>query len=656
MKKTKKYFYYLLGLSLLLLAIRLIFFLQDGTNDQIESLLIQLIFFVSLVSLADYVYINFETIKKHIYFYMDRIIITIGVLLLELGFMLDNHLEVSRTYIFSFLFIMLLIHMVGILLPKKLNKGLTYFFFFFFVIYLLGQDLYIGIFNDLFSFKEYGTVQEGIESSESMFKITGFHIYGLLISALTIFSYIKHHQISHVSISKKVILSMLSVLWIPFLLIQINANYPVKAARLHTSDHYLYQSIFSRKDFVSRFGAVNLLFRDSIGVLIPDLSTRQNIKYLNDYYLEHAKTHVDNDYTGIFEGKNLIYILAESYDEIALSEVLTPNLYRLKYEGMHFDNHYTPVYPRTTSDTEFILNTGIIPSIEDGPTCYVYNRNSYQTSLASLFNQNGYLTQAFHSNYKEFYTRHMVYAGYGYDQFYGQHEIGLTDIDIRYDSEFYNQAKDYVTSPSEPFFSFMITLSGHSPYTDSNLAVLAHKDQVEAYYGNQIPLSIRNYIATQIELDLMIGELFSDLEEKNLLDDTVIILSGDHYPYTLNQDDFEAYANISELYQKQRGNLYVWSSDRTETTILELSSSFDILPMINNWFNLGGDYNYYIGNDIFGTPNTQVYFKDYTTYDGTELLTLSANYNGLFEEQITKAQNYYEISKRILRSNYFKFD
>ncbi|MDX9690965.1 MAG: LTA synthase family protein [Acholeplasmataceae bacterium] len=649
----KAHFLSLLLLATLLLAVRLIFFLQDFTSKQMESILMWLIYGISILAIIAFLSLYKDHLKTFHKKHQDKLIFLSVLLFLEIGLIVANDLVFSKTHFFSILFSICLLIFISLILPKKGSRIFDITFIILMGIYTLGQDFYYGIFNDMFSFKEAVTIREGVESSESMFKIEFFHVLIILVVSISLYFYIKNKQTSHYVLTRQSFKKALLVIGLPFFLIQLNAIYPVKAARLHTSDHYLYTSMFSKRDFVTKFGSTNLLIRDMIAVMTPNFSTKKDVSYIEKYFENYPKEHTPNLYTGIFEGKNLILVIGETYDELALDPNLTPHLYKLKSEGIDFSNHFTPVFPRTTCDTEFIINTSIVPSIEDGPTCYTYNKNSYETSLAQLFNRQGYTTAAFHSNYKEFYTRHLLYEGFRYDQFYGQHELGMSDVDIRYDSVFYDFAKDYVT-PDEPFFSMMLTLSGHSPYTTANLAVKEHIHQVDAYYDDTYPQTIKNYIATQIELDLFIANLFDDLEQKNLMDDTVIMLTGDHYPYTLNQDDYEAAKSIEEHYEKHRGNLYIWANDIEPQKIELLSSSFDILPMINNMFNLDGNYSHYVGNDIFSSSGNLVLFKDYSIYDGQDYIQLSGSYQGLFVSQIEQAQRYYEVSKKLLRTNYFK--
>jgi lipoteichoic acid synthase len=653
-KKQSRIIWYGMLVLFVLLMVRLLFFLKDGTSDIMESIFIWTIYVGSLFVIAYYLYQKKGFLNKNWIVYQDKVIFILAIFSMEIMFYIKNQMVLSKLYPISLLFILLMTLAVSLLLPKKLSRIYDIVILSFHLAYLIGQDIYYRIFHDLFSFKEAGTLREGLESAEGMYRFEWLHVLLVIVFGLCLFFYIKNKSTSHLKLSKKNLLSLFTFPVILFLLLNFNMQYPVKSARLHTSDHYLYQSVFSKKEFVSRFGTFNLSFRDLFDLMTPNFSTGRDLQYIDDYFENTIKEHEQNVYSSIFKDKNLIFILGESYDEIAFSMELTPNLYRLKTEGLDFQNHYTPVYPRTTSDTEFILNTSIIPSIEDGPTCYVYNQNSYSTSLANLFNQHGYLTTALHSNYKEFYTRHLLYQGYGYDHLYGQHEIGLSDTEMRYDSVFYQQANQYIIPNQYPFMSFIITLSGHSPYGTTNLAAEKNYEIVDDFYGDTVPESIKYYIATQIELDLFVGALFDDLNEQGLLEDTVILLTGDHYPYTLNQDDYETYSGYTENHLKQHGNLYIWSENVTHQEINLLSSSFDILPMINNMFDLGGDYAHYIGNDIFGTDGTLVYYKDYSFFDGINHTYLSEMITNGNQMNMNQSNTYYELSKKILRTNYFK--
>jgi len=652
-KRDKKVILYSFLAMAVLLAIRIVFFLKDGTNDLIELILIITIYALSFVTLVYYAYVKMNKstsiIKKH----KDKFLLISYLLLLEYLFKLKIGYEMHTTYLFTVLFGISLIIFISLIIPSKFARIYDLFFATFFFIYVFGQDIYYTLFTGLFSFKDIVTIGEGADFAEGIYRFSYFHVMYVIVFMIFLVLYLRSKEITHVVVTKRKLLLLLEVPLVLFLLFNLNAIYPVKSARLHTSDHYLYYSNFDSAKLASKFSLINLIYRDLGDVITPSFDYKRNMQYLDEYFETHEKAHMNNDYSDIYEGKNLIFILAESYDDIALSKELTPNIYKLKTEGLDFQNHYTPVYPRTTCDTEVILNTGLIPSITDGPTCYMFNENSYENSLAALFNEKGYETTALHSNNRDFYTRDIVYNGFGYDTFLGQEDMSLSDTDKRYDSLFETLAKDLIIK-DDPFFSFAITLSGHSPYKESNLAASKHYSEVDEFYGTSIPESVKNFIATQIEVDQFVGNLMEDLETNGKLNDTVIVFANDHYPYTLEQDDYELVSGIVGKYEKQRGSLYIWSNDTDNEVITDLSSSFDVLPTLANMFGLDIDYIEYIGNDVFDDSlDSLVYFKDYTVYDGQKYFNITDEEMNVDIEKYNMAKEYYEYCIKVLKTDYF---
>lgn len=642
-----------------LLAIRLIFFLQDRTSDLVESILIYTIAFISLGIIFMIILPVKESPKAFFIKYRDIFILSIFIFYSEMLFLIDNQLEYSFVTIFTLVLIVCLIDIIALLLP---NRGKMIFFIYICIsvpLYLVAQDIYYEIFSDFFSFKEIVSVSAGLEYTNGVLHFHFIHFLFIISAIFTICILTMYKTKNQIILNKKT----RKIFYVPllfFLLVNLNAQYPVKTARLYLSDHYLYTSVYSNKRFVSRFGAVNYSVRDFFNSIIPKRVNKQDIKDIDNYFKNNPKIHFENEYSGIFENKNLVFVVAESFDSIAVNETLTPNIVRLKNEGIDFNNHYVPVYPRTTCDSEIIFNTSVIPSIVDGPTCYNFNENSYSHSLANLFSNKGYLADAFHSNEKEFYTRYKVFDGLGYDNFYGQNELGLSMTDKRYDSVFMKKSQDFILKEDGKFFSFITTLSGHSPYNLDNLAVRKHYVEVDNYYGKTIPAEVKNFIAAQMEVDLFIGELFKDLENKGILDDTVIVFTGDHYPYTMKSSTYEGYKNVQDEYLKNHTPLYIWSSGIEHKTINKLSSSFDVLPTLANMFNLDTNYTYYFGNDVFSS-NYQpiVYYKDYSWYDGENYVLDGKQRSGTGDpEYIQKTTEmvyeYFDIAKKILRTNYFK--
>ncbi len=643
--------YYIIG-SFLLIGLMLIIRLWlNEVGEQENTLTTWFIFVGSLLTLFLVFFLYGKQVSTFLNDAKDIRILLFGLVLMEVFFMIKNAGTLGFTYPFGVLLSFVFWMVITMILPHKLARIWGISTIIIFGAYVIGQDTYLRIFNDYFSFKEALTLREGIESGESMYRFNWLQPVILVIMIGSICHYLRIDKLTKMTYTKAKLSYLLQFFALMMILLNMNTRIVQDGQTRFTSDHYLYTTVYARKDVANRFGVFHLMGRDIVDSLTPTISTKRDTKAIDKYFEDHQKVLGTHENVGLFEGKNFIFILAESYDEVALDPNLTPHLYQLKQESINFGNHFTPVFQRTTSDTEFIFNTGLIPSIEDGPTVTVFKKNSYQESLANLFRNKGYTTNAFHGNYKEFYARQILYKNYGYDHFYGRDELGLTRENERFDTEFFFAAKDYIIPENEPFMSFVITFSGHSPYTLNHQVVQKHIETVEALYPDD-DKTMNYYRATQVELDLMIGLLFDDIEQKDLLNDTVILLSGDHYPYTMPQEVYEKYTDLTEIHLKQRGNLYLWSKDQTPQTITEMTTSFDIIPTLNALFRLGGNPTYYVGRDMFDVGSSIVLFKDYSFYNGNEYVLLKDSDATTLEAQ--KVSEKYLIYKKILRTNYFK--
>lgn len=655
MKFIKKHRYLIITLILLIIYLFYYNYWELAIKQKITKDYLANIFIILSFSTLPLIFLPQN--KRYLSKYRNDFIISFYIFFLEIIFIWSNDLTFTPLFIFALLFTIYSGFLILNLLPPVFKKGVHYLIICFLPFYLISQTIYVNIFNDFFALIEVVSLKEGLDFAEGVVSFNSIFIIYFNLALFTLILY-KTKKITKLNLNYHHFLILIPL----FLLVLFNLQRPVKQARMHTSDRYLFNEVFSHEKFISRFGATNYLLRDISRLIEPLIKSKPDYKQeIDDYFKKNEKKHLPNEYTGIFADKNLIFIMAESFDNIAINETLTPNIYKLQQEGWNFTNHFIPVYPRTTCDSEIIYNTTLIPSLNDGPTCFIYNQNSYQNSLANLFNDKEYQTNAFHSNSIEFYTRNILYKGFGYDEFYDQKRLELNDQEKRYDSIFYEKSRPFFF-PTNKFMNFVITLSGHSPYEDSHLAVQKHLKKVEKYFKQkkeQVPTTVMAYMATQIELDLYIKLLKADLEKYNLLNDTVIILTADHYPYTLKKKDYEKYTNIKEQYLKNKSPLIIWHNELTPMTYTNLTQSFDLLPTIANLFALDTNYTYYFGNDIFTKDRLAVtFFKDYTWFDGYNYVKhnelISGNGN---EKYITntaqKIKEYYDISTKILRSNYF---
>lgn len=351
----------------------------------------------------------------------------------------------------------------------------------------------------------------------------------------------------------------------------------------------------------------------------------ENLKSIYEYIASVEPTN-KNEYTGYFKDKNLIFILAEGFNSIAVDEELTPTLYKLTNSGFVFNNFYSPVFLSTTGG-EFQATTGLIPT-QNILNLWKKNKPYIGYALGNSFTKQGYTANAYHDWTYTYYSRQDTMQTLGFYSYMG---IGngleeLMDSEwLPSDVDMINVTTEFYTS-EEKFVTFYITVSGHAPYNFSggNSTALKYKEYVE-----DLPYStaVKAYIASQIELDRAVEALIQNLEEQGVLEDTVIALVGDHYPYTLSIDEINEVSTYErdEIVEVNRSNFILWNSEMEETIEVDkVGSQIDVLPTLLNLFGIEYDSRLIIGQDILSdNPGIAIFSNrswvtDYGTYYASE--------------------------------------
>ena len=373
-----------------------------------------------------------------------------------------------------------------------------------------------------------------------------------------------------------------------------------------------------------------------------------------------------NEYTGYFKGKNLIFILAEGFNSIAVSEELTPNLYKVINNGFVFNNYYSPVFLSTTGG-EFQATTGLIPNQE---ILKVWKNRSPKISyaLGNQFNKLGYNVNAYHNWTYSYYDRNKTMLTLGYNNYLGcrnglEKEMSCkwlpSDVDLI-----------SVTVPkyvdSEQFMSYYISVSGHAPYNfgGGNSMALRNKDAVK-----DLPYSdkVKAYIASQIEFDKSIGKLIEMLEASGKLDDTVIVITGDHYPYTLTTDEVNEVSAYKRdgIVEVNRSNLIIWNSQMTKPiTVDKVGSQIDVLPTLLNLFGIEYDSRLIVGKDILSdypglaifsnrswVSDKGTYFASQKRFVPRENVTVE---DGYVDNMNVEVANRFSVSGQIINSDIYR--
>lgn len=388
----------------------------------------------------------------------------------------------------------------------------------------------------------------------------------------------------------------------------------------------------------------------------------ERIAELDDYYASHPKEAADTPMTGAFAGKNLIFIMMESMDDWLVTPEYMPNLYRLEQEGVDFRNYYAPIFlAAATFNSEFTANTGMI-----APEYQV--RNSYYTehalpySLANLFRDAGYRARSFHAANPSIYNRGEIHLNFGYESYNDYGDLGMDDYML--DSQLL-RGYDQIVS-DEPFFSFIITYSGHGPYTEEQDIISApHLARARAVIDySTVPYTTEaqkeeytRAVAQAMETDAFIGGLRKQLEADGHAEDTVLVLFTDHYcKYFSDAELIEAIKGTSDHNLLSNVPFVIWTEGITPQVSEKYVSTMDIAPTIVDLFSLDADLRYYIGNDMFGPDGGVVYFRNYAWYDGKTYDTGNdASTNPAVLAMREQVREQIDISQDTFRYDYFAY-
>lgn len=410
-------------------------------------------------------------------------------------------------------------------------------------------------------------------------------------------------------------------------------------------------------------------YGDNILDLNLSETNNNNINKINNYVTNSSPTN-KNKYTGLFKDKNLIFILAEGFNEIAVDETRTPTLYKMVNNGFVFNNFYSPVFLSTTGG-EFQATTGLIPTQEILST-WKKKTPKISYALGNTFSQLGYRIHSYHNWTYTYYKRNITMKTLGFTNYLGCGN-GLEDrMDCGWlpqDSKMIEvTTPDYLNKEGN-FVTYYVTVSGHSPYNSGDNIARIHLDSVKDLTYSD---SVKYYLAAQVELDKMLEELIKDLEESGELDNTVIALVGDHYPYTLSIDEMNEAATYEkdDTIEVNHSNFILWNNQIEEPIVIDkVGSQIDVLPTILNLFGIDYDSRLIVGKDILSDYEGLAIFSnrswtsDYGSYDSsTKTFTLKEGKelkDETIEEYVTRINNRvansFSISKLIIDNNYYEY-
>ena len=408
---------------------------------------------------------------------------------------------------------------------------------------------------------------------------------------------------------------------------------------------------WNREYIVMRFGVYIYQMNDAVASIKPKINSLfgydQAMKDFKDYFKDSKKSP-DNKYTNIFKDKNVLVIHGESLQTNLIGlkfndREVTPNLRKMSEEGMYFSNFYSQVSVGTSSDTELTYNTSLMPT-QSGTAFVSYSDRTYN-AVPQYMNNNGYFTFAMHANNADFWNRRNMYNSFGYQKFYSKENYKITDDNIvglgLSDKEFFKQSipkLQKINEKNDKWYGLMVMLSNHTPfsavdkYGEFDLTMketITNEDGeteevVHPYMENT---KLGNYFKSAHYADEALGQLFDELDEAGLLENTVVILYGDHdarlpkkeydYMYNYNKETDSIYEESDpnyveyDQYKYELGRkvpLIIWTKDMAGTDLnMEVTDAmgmYDVTPTLGNMFGFHNEYE--LGHDIFDIKSNNV--------------------------------------------------
>ena len=406
---------------------------------------------------------------------------------------------------------------------------------------------------------------------------------------------------------------------------------------------------------------------DTEWISLNENETNKDYKLLNNYYLSKSITP-KNEYTGLFEDKNLIVIMLESGSNVLLNyPEYFPNFAKVYNEGWAWDNAFSPRNTCATGNNEMSTLISLY-SINNSCTANTYKDNTYYNAMFNLFNYKGYNTSSYHDYTEYYYYRSIFHLNMGSGKYYDVYDLGIKlGTEIKpwpQDTELIEKAVPHFIN-EDKFMVWMTTVSAHMSYNKSSVTGDLYLD---LFADEDWSTPIKRYMSKLKIVDNALGELLDELEEAGKLEDTVITLFADHYPYAFSSEEFQEIAkyDVSSNGDVDRTPFIIYNPSLEPTKYDEYTSFINILPTLANLFNLDYDPRLYAGHDLLSDdyPNIVIFAdgswrSDIAYYDAaTSKLTYLGDKTYTDEEIIeinTDVKNEMNMSNLAIKKNYLEY-
>jgi lipoteichoic acid synthase len=568
-------------------------------------------------------------INTKLFFYQYAIS---GFLISTLEHMIPVFLTILVLFSFSLLF------------KRKKRDRLLYFFNIIITIFIAADLIYFRYYKDVLSIPVIMNafllkdVKSSVTSLLSVFDVLFFVDFFIKPSY-----FYKKDSTPELSFKKR------SVCFVFLLIISLSAN-SVIIKRLNSLQPRLIPTMYSKIAVTRYLGLLNYHSLDVFNYVSTEIEksnpiTDEEKNQITGYF--DNKIELPNKLTGKYKGKNLIIIQVEALQGFVINtkvngQEVTPNLNKFLKDSAYFNNCLYQVSAGNTSDAEFIVNNSMYPASE-GAVCYKYFNNTFK-SLPNTLKELGYTSYAMHGYKEDFWNRRVMNNSEGFSEFFGEKSYNIDDVvgmGIS-DKSFFNQSLDKIDSFKEPYYNFMVTLSSHYPFDDK-----AFKSFNTGEFEGSL---LGNYLESIHYFDSAIGSFLDTLKKEGKLDNSIIVIYGDHYAIPRSES-----ADLSKLLGRNVDNDLSFNLLQKVPLIIHLPKGdlkgtyekncgqMDIYPTLINMMGISSKYTF--GSDLFSNKE-MVILRNGSFTDGKVFYNSSSDkYYNLKSKNETPASKELENEK-----------
>ena len=375
--------------------------------------------------------------------------------------------------------------------------------------------------------------------------------------------------------------------------------------------------------------------------------TNEDKKEIENWFNDNKEDLPDNSYKGMFKGKNVIALQIESLENCVINQKvygqeITPNLNRLLSNSLYFNNIREQNNSGTSSDCDLMVNTSVLP-IREGTTVYSYPWSQYNT-LQDILKGKGYTTISTHAEPPGNWNWTEMHKSYGADQIldvgrFNQDEIiglGLSD------QSYLKQVAQKLKDEKQPYYAFMTTLTSHGPFEipEDKKYLNLPKELDDNMLGK--------YFQAVRYTDEAIGKFIAELDNEGLLDNTVVMIYGDHCGvHKFYEQDIENAPLDGDWWKDNQRKIpyIIYSKSLNPEVISKAGGQTDFKPTI--LYLLGADRSEFENNSMGRIlVNTN---RDATILNEGQIVG-----NPKDEKEVQHLKDEFKVAETIVEKNYFK--